>query len=192
MQGCAPWIHLDVLDGTLYPYKSWFDPARIRTWDEHINIELHLMVKRPANVLAKWRGSSRIKRVIWHVESSADHLALAKRCRARHLETGLAIAPTSTLRTITPYLSAVDELLVMGIEPGRSGQTLIPETVQTLDALHALAPKLSLGFDGGVNARTIRSLIRHGATRLCTHSMLFDTPDPALTYRRLHDLITSL
>lgn len=174
----SSWLHFDILDRTLVPFESWFDPRFLRRWNIRPKIELHLMMDDPATFLNRNARIPNLKRVLWHVEAPTDHAALIKRCRRMDLETGLVINPDTALSVILPFLREVDEVLVMGVVPGKSGQDLLPHTLKTLQALHRLVPRLKLGFDGGVTRKNLRTVIRRGAIRIRVHSLVFNDTHP--------------
>lgn len=188
----APWVHLDVLDKTLYPFESWFDPRILRSGNIRTKMELHLMVNDPAAYVDHASRIPNVKRVIWHVEAPMDHAALIKRCRRKHLEVGLAIGPDTILSSLIPFLREVDQVLVMGVVPGKSGQKILPHTLKTLHALHQLVPRLVLGFDGGVTRSNLRSLIHRGASRVYAHSLIFKTKHPDQSLRAFNALLKTL
>ena len=188
----ASWIHFDVLDHTLVPFESWFDPRSLHLWNVHANIELHLMVNDPVSFFNRCAHLSHLKRILWHIEAPIDHAALLKRCHRRNIEAGLALSPDTVLSRLIPFLENIDEVLVMGVIPGKSGQTLLPHTLKTLQTLSCLVPRLKLGFDGGVTRSNLRSVVRHGATRVYGHSIVFNTKQPDQTLGSLNTFLKTL
>lgn len=167
------WIQWDVLDGTLAPNTSWHDVNAIKKWSIHAKIELDLMVKDPAAVIARWQNIHAFRRAIIHIESDVDHSALIHDLKNQGREIGLAISPGTSLMDVTPYLEFLDVIQVMGVHPGKSGQAMLPTTVDTVRALRKMDPDLTISVDGGVNAQTILPLAKAGATRFCMNSAFY-------------------
>jgi ribulose-phosphate 3-epimerase len=182
-------VQIDVMDGTFVPQKSWFDAEKIAGWKKNLKYELHLMVNDPVNVMNRWLKVRGLKRVIFHAETpqKLGHLIVAAK---RHkLETGIAISPGTPIRKIEPFMKRADMVLVMGGKPGKSGQRLDRKTFETVRTLRKRYPKLPIGFDMGVNERTIPDLVRAGVTRLCAASAVFQSSSPARAMESLKRMV---
>ena len=174
VDGVVEWIQLDILDGTLYPNTCWADPAVIEAWPIQSNLELHLMVADPAAAIAGWEGVMNIQRVIWHIEAAIDHKALILEAKKRGYQVGLAIAPSTPIDQILPYLKHIDRVLVLGVEPGRSGQTLIPMSLKNVQTLASIERHPVIAFDGGVADNTLPSIVNAGVEAICAASLIFN------------------
>jgi ribulose-phosphate 3-epimerase len=74
----------------------------------------------------------------------------------------------------------------MSIEPGFSGQAIMPEAVDRIARLRALLPDdVRVQVDGGINAETITAARSAGADLLVAGSAVFWRDDPAAGYRDL-------
>lgn len=184
-EALAPCAQIDVLDNTLYPFASWCDLVALKTLDTIAELELHLMVSNPKRWLNDLRGVTAIKRAIWHIEAQADHAELILLCQDLGLQTGLAISPATSLDDIEPFAEMVDEILVLGVEPGKSGQSLMPKTIDKARAIASSWPNAVVGFDGGVTRENIPQLREAGVTRFCAASSIFGAADPKEAYARL-------
>jgi ribulose-phosphate 3-epimerase len=175
----APWIQIDALDGSLIKNTSWHAARDLKELDLKPSIELHLMVDNPKRMIDEWRQVPNLKRVVWHVEAPIDHASLIVECRAHGLEVGLALNPATPLETVLPFVNKLDEILVLGVDPGQSGQELQEFSILKIQELHRQASHLDLGFDGGVRPTHFRTLIEAGATYLYVASAIFRDEDPA-------------
>jgi len=175
----APWIQIDAADGRFVPNKSWYDAYEFEHADLKPNVELHLMVHDPKSVIDAWRGIPNFKRVIWHVECPIDHAALIMACREHGLEVGLALSAGTPIERVLPFAQKLDTILVMGIEPGFSGQTLIPETIKKAADLNRAVPQIPLGFDGGVQPAHFSALADAGIVYYYMASSIFRDEDPS-------------
>lgn len=189
MEGVATTVHLDVMDGAFVPDRTWFDAIALGAMTTPLRIELHLMVTDPRRYLEQIRGITSIVRAIWHVETTADHRALIDQCHGMSKEAGLAIDPTTPIERLVTLADALDEILVMGAEPGLSGQAMTPAAVSRVWNIHGRWPEKTLGFDIGVNAETIPQLKQAGVTRFCAASAIFGTKDPITEAERLQALL---
>jgi ribulose-phosphate 3-epimerase len=169
----AKWVQWDVMDGKFVPNTTWYEADTVKNWTIHAKIELDLMVEDPVSVIMRWQSIHAFRRAIWHIEADIDHGVLIEEVRAQGREVGLAISPGTSLMELTPYLDVIDVVQVMGVKPGFSGQTLLPETTKTIEALRRMQPELPISVDGGVNAQTLLPLAKAGAERFCMNSAFY-------------------
>ncbi|MBP6945341.1 hypothetical protein KBD61_03385 [Patescibacteria group bacterium] len=172
----VPWVQVDILDGTLYANTSWADAHVISTWHINTSLELHLMVEDPAHIISTWNTVTSFRRAIWHIEAKIDHTSLIQAVRNTGREVGLAIAPSTPLEKLTPYLADIDRVLILGVEPGWSGQPLIPTSLEHVRQLQKQTPHPTISFDGGVTEETLPGIIKAGAESICASSLIFNHP----------------
>lgn len=191
IEDLAPVVHIDVMDGKFVPNTTWHDINIIRELKTPIGFEFHLMIEDPATFISQALNLPNAQRFIWHVETGARHHELLAECHASTREAGLAISPKTEETIFDEYsVKELDEILIMGIKPGFSGQILIPSTLETAKRIHAKRPKTILGFDGGLNEKTLEMVRETGITRFCMASTIFETEDPRGTLKRLQNLHT--
>lgn len=181
----APVVQIDVADGHFVPNASWFDPGVIKTIKTKAKFELHLMVSDPTAYIGMVQDLPNIVRIIWHIEVAIGHDVLANWCHKMKIEAGLAISPGTSINRLSPFIGNVDEILVLGVHPGFSGSPLIPNTLDTVKAIHERWPNLCIGFDGGVTHRSIPRLRLAGAKRFAMASAIFNAKDPKAAYEKL-------
>jgi ribulose-phosphate 3-epimerase len=187
MEHLVPLIHLDILDGKFAPYTNWFDLAVLAELQTPVHFELHLMVNEPASYIQTARTISSIQRLIWHIEAAADHHALIRLCHEHTKEAGLGICPPTPLTAIDPYHEDIDELLILGGPPGRSGQVFDPQRLDIVRDAQARFPALPLGFDIGVNETTIPEIRAAGVQRFCAGSAIFEAKNPTVALQALRE-----
>ena len=82
---------------------------------------------------------------------------------------------------IEPYLSKVDLVLVMGVEPGYGGQAFIQSQLQKIKVLSEIKQKngytYEIEVDGGINATTAKQCYEAGATILVAGTYIFNFAD---------------
>lgn len=179
-EGLVPCVHLDCMDGIFVPNTTWY---KAESFEIDLEIELHLMVDDPLSVIREWRRVPQAVRALWHVEIAADHAQLIEVCRALGWECGLAISPETPVESIAPFADKLDEVLIMGVKPGFSGQTVIPKTIERIREIKQQWPALLTGFDGGVTKALIPTLAEAGCDRLVMASAIYSTDDPRGTLR---------
>lgn len=175
------------MDGTFVPNSTWLDLSVIKEIETPTQFELHLMVQNPKKIIAEAVTIPAIKRLIWHIESKAQHAALIKFCHEQNREAGIAISPHTKLDILEKFANDIDEILVMGAEPGFSGQSLDMNMVARVHEIHERWPHIAIGFDIGVKAETIPFLREAGVSRFCAASSIFEAKDPVEMLKRLQE-----
>ena len=184
----VPLVQIDIMDGKLVPNETWHDAAKVAKWKKNLKYELHLMVEDPIDVINHWLKVRGLKRVIFHAETPQKLGHLITTAKRHKLEVGIAISPGTPLKKILPFIKRIDMVLVMGGKPGRSGQRLEPRAIKTVQTLRQRYPKLEIGFDMGVNQRTIPMLVKAGVTRINTASAIFRSPSPIQAIKTLRTI----
>jgi ribulose-phosphate 3-epimerase len=143
------------------------------------------MVSDPRLTIQAWRRVPQLERAIWHVEIPIDHKSVIEDCRELGIECGLAISPETPVEKLLPYLDEIDEVLILGVTPGWSGQKLIASTIEKISAVKRINPAIFVGFDGGITLDNLKSIVEAGADRINLASALFKTPDPRESLRAI-------
>lgn len=172
------WIHCDVMDGHFVPNLT-FGPDMIRAIRAATGkpLDVHLMIERPERYVERFIEAG-ADHVIVHVEHEAKHDVAwtLQLIRGRGRKAGLALNPATPAERVIPLLGEVDELLVMTVNPGFGGQAFMPEVLPKIQRLRAVAPKLPILVDGGINPTTGRQCVQAGANVLVAGNSLFRHP----------------
>ncbi len=186
----AETFHVDVLDGSMFGANCWADAKTVGTWKNLPDIELHLMVRNPLKVAENWYDHvSAFKRVIVHYEIGKPLIETVKTLKALRLEVVIAINPITPVDVIKDL--DIDALLIMGVEPGKSGQPFLGEPILAkIRRAHTLFPKLTIEVDGGVNSSTIKQIKLAGASRCVASSWLWKAENPTEAYSELQSKIS--
>jgi ribulose-phosphate 3-epimerase len=171
------WYHIDAMDGVFVPNIA-FGPESVAAVDALSDsfLDVHLMLVEPDRYLERYADAG-ADALTLHVEAGRHHHRHLTRIRELGLRAGLALNPGTDLRMAEPLLEAIDLLLVMTVNPGYGGQTLIRSALRTVEAGVALRERHGLAFeisvDGGVNAATARDVVAAGADVLVVGTGLF-------------------
>jgi ribulose-phosphate 3-epimerase len=166
-------LHVDVMDGHFVPNLS-LGPAVVeslkRVTDLHLDV--HLMIDPFARAGADG--------LTVHVELG-DPRPLLDRIRAHGIQVGLVFNPATPLEAVEPYLTEIDVLLFMSVNPGFGGQAFLPEVLDKLAAARALVDErgleVELEIDGGITVETGPLAAAAGADILVAGSAVFRAPD---------------
>ena len=167
------WLHCDVMDGHFVPNIS-FGPDTVAAFRKatKLPLDVHLMIERP-DVYAERFIEAGADHVIVHLEARHDVAKTLAFIRSKGKKAGLAINPATPAEKAVPYLSQIDELLCMTVNPGFGGQAFMAEMLPKIGALRAAAPTLPIIVDGGINAETGRVCVAAGANVLVAGTSVF-------------------
>jgi pentose-5-phosphate-3-epimerase len=150
-------LHVDLVDETVCASADAVDLGRLseaRRYWPGLPVCLHVMSRRPRGwVEQTW------DEVDWYLlpcDSRDDLSSLMSDCRERGKRVGIVWQQGFSIDRMTPYLSLVDFVMVMGIARlGVSGQTLCEDSVAAADRFDRLRRQYNyeLMFDGGVNVQ---------------------------------------
>ena len=180
LASCAQTVHVDIPDGTLFNATCFADPTYIASWGNIPAIELHVMTANPMRHIAAWhRYVPQVRRAIVHLEIASALPTTLREIRSLHLETGVAISPRFHVDDIAMHQHNIDRLLIMGIEPGRSGQTFLGDPILAkIQRARHLFPNIHLAVDGGVSLENAHVLAENGAQSLVASSAIWNNPHP--------------
>jgi len=184
------YVQIDLMDGVFVPSKS-FPPGEINLLATALSFELHLMCEDPASLM-KLVDNRRLKKVIYHIEAVADHLAFINGMKTRGLEVGLAVKPETGIEKFKDIVEYLDTLLFMTVDPGRYGSPFKPEVLVKVAESKKLFPGVTISVDGGISLDNLHFLIDAGVDYACVGSRIFLAGMPENNYRlflnRLHEL----
>jgi len=182
----ADWAHLDIADGKFTKIKLWNNPKELKVKSSKlkVNLEAHLMVKNLDTVLKDWLAAG-VKRVIVHVESAKDILAILKQCQAKKAELALALNPDTPAGRILPYKNLVKQVLVLAVQPGPAGQRFKASQLKKIKSLRQKMPGVKIEVDGGINLKTAKLCKKAGAEMLVSAAYIFGSENPRAAYRQL-------
>ena len=179
MDAGARVIHFDVMDGQFVPPITFgADLVRALRSLGDLPFDSHLMTNTPDRHFEAFIAAGS-QRVAFHLEATPHAHRLAQELRERGVEAAVAINPATSADAVFPLLDAVDNVLVMTVNPGWGGQSLIESCLDKIAAIHGRAPEMEITVDGGVDPKTIRRLWEAGASTFVTGSYLMRAPSIA-------------
>ena len=177
-QAGADYLHLDVMDGRFVPPITFgaLVVASIRKITR-LTLDVHLMIERPERQLDDFvQAGADIINV--HVEACADLPPVLARIRSLGRRAGVCISPPTPVSAVERVLDQVDQVMVMGVNPGWGGQALIPETLPKIAQVRALLEKRGLSpdieIDGGVKVHNCAACAQAGANVLVAGSAVYN------------------
>ena len=176
----ADYLHLDIMDGHFVPNIS-FGPAISKMISKKTNLplDIHLMVTNPYQWIDAFTFKN-TKYITIHVESNDVRKTIDK-IKSNHIKLGLSVKPKTKVDELLPYISEIDLVLVMTVEPGFGGQSFMHDMMDKVKELVEIRKKFNLSFeievDGGINDQTIEIARLSGVDVCVAGSYLFNLKD---------------
>ncbi len=181
-------VHLDIMDGHFVPNIG----LGIKTCEQicassTIPCYAHLMVNNPMDYLERFRNMG-ADTFVWHIEVQIDHKRKIEEVKESGMKAGLAISPDTDTGKLEGMSQLLDVITVMGVIPGRSGQSFIPETIDRVSRIRSLPGNFKLEVDGGVSLDNAEQLVKAGADILVSGSSFMKNKEKRLFADTIHNL----
>ena len=173
----AEYIHIDVMDGVFVPSISFGMPLiqSIRRVTDKV-FDVHLMIVEPERYVKQFKECG-ADSITFHLEATEDADALIDQIHALGCRAGMSIKPKTPVEVVRKYLSKIDMLLVMTVEPGFGGQKYIPESTERIRRAREMADELGVNLDiqvdGGVGQDNVHVVLEAGANVVVSGSAVF-------------------
>lgn len=181
-------VHVDVMDGCFCP-EITAGPFYVKGLRTPLLKDVHLMVEEPLDKLEAFVAAG-ADIVTVHVEAAVHiHRVLQRLGTIQHyagsdrgIVRGLALNPGTPLEWLSPpLLEEVDLIVLLGVDPGWSGQEFSPLTLERLarvkDLVQASGRDILTCVDGGVTRGNIAAIAAAGPDLVVAGSAVFDGGD---------------
>ena len=173
----ADYIHIDVMDGHFVPNLTIgpevikkLRPLTKKTFD------VHLMIS-PVDNFIKDFADAGSDIITFHPEATQDVSKTIDLIKNEKKKVGISLKPKSKIDLIENYLSEIDLVLIMSVEPGFGGQKFIPEVLSKTKILKKIIKEKNLNvdieIDGGINFENCTLAKEAGANILVSGSTVF-------------------
>jgi ribulose-phosphate 3-epimerase len=182
------WIQIDVCNNTFAPRMTWNNPQDLLTIDTNLNIEVHLMIENPENVLDEWYKIPQVKRMIIHYEATDNVEKNIEIAQKYGKELGLAIGPETSWELLTKYFDRINFIQLLAVNPGLAGQEFNLRVLDKIKTLKENKKNVIIEIDGGVNLNVAKLVKEAGADIINSSSFIFKNPDIPSIIKQLKEV----
>lgn len=173
------YLHIDVMDGEFVPnFGLGVDYIRGLRELTSIPLDLHLMIKNPEYKL-QWIGIKETDIVSIHYESTYQVQRALDWLAPYGCKRYLAINPATPVYVLEEVLDYIDGINLLMVNPGFSGQKIVPSTLKKAEKLKRLLVEhgkenITLEVDGNITPENGHKLREIGASIfVCGTSSVF-------------------
>ena len=175
-------VHCDVMDGVFvnnitFGIKMVEDLRKITT----LPLDCHLMIVHPEKYVERFAKAG-ADIITVHYEACQDNLKeVLELIKSTGVKCGAVINPDTPVEKIADVIPLCDMVLVMSVFPGFGGQKFIPEALDKLRQVKAIADasgkEIDIEVDGGVTLENVGLVKEAGANVIVAGSAVFNAKD---------------
>ena len=173
----ADYFHIDVMDGNFVPNISFGIPviASARKVTKK-TFDVHLMIEKPERYIRDFYDAG-ADRITFHYEACGSIGDTIDKIHSYGMKAGISIKPNTSVSVLRPYLSSVDMVLIMTVEPGFGGQPYMDICTEKIRELRAIIDEKGLHtdiqVDGGITKENVEYVMDAGANVFVMGSSVF-------------------
>ena len=158
-------------------------PVVVKSLRKHTNaiLDCHLMVSDPQFWIESFAEAG-ANIFTFHYEAVENHAQIIKEIRAKGMKPSMAIKPKTEIDSkVLDLCTLLDMVLIMTVEPGFGGQSMMMECLDKVRVIREKFPKLDIEVDGGIGLSNIQEVADCGANVIVAGTSIFASADPAKT-----------
>ena len=180
------YFHIDVMDGKFVEkdtYRKMLENASYIKRISNLPLDVHLMVENIEQSIEDFL-SIEPNIITFHYEACKNKdevMKYIKKIKDNNCKVGLSIKPETKIEDIYEFLPYIHMCLIMTVEPGKGGQTLLTDMVDKISKLKKYIDKnhieIDIEADGGINLKTAEAVKEAGANILVSGTAILIAKD---------------
>ena len=180
------YFHIDVMDGKFVEkdtYQKMLEYSNYIKRISNLPMDIHLMVEDVETAI-KIFSAVEPNIITFHIEACKSDEEVFKRInliKEHGSRVGIAIKPETPIEKVYKFLPYIHMCLVMTVEPGKGGQTLIIDMLAKIEELKRHLEKnnleVDIEVDGGINLKTVERVKKAGANVLVAGTAILAASD---------------
>lgn len=180
------YFHIDVMDGKFVEKNTYLKMLEYASYIKRISnlpLDIHLMVE-DINTAIDDFASVEPNIITFHYEACKNKeevMEVIRKIKNNNCKVGISVKPETDIKEIYEFLPYVHMCLVMTVEPGKGGQTLLKDMVNKIAELKEYIQKNNLEVDieadGGINLTTAEAVKKAGANILVSGTAILMAKD---------------
>lgn len=180
------YFHIDVMDGKFVEKDTYDTMMEYSSYIKRISnlpLDVHLMVQDVQKGIDDFLGVEP-NIITFHFEACKDKQEVFKYInyiKENNCKVGISIKPNTKIEEIYEFLPYIHLVLVMTVEPGKSGQTLLSEMIDKIEKLKKYIDdnnlELDIEADGGINLKNHKLVKKAGANILVSTTAILSAVD---------------
>lgn len=151
--------------------------------------DMHMMVAEPEKWIAPMADAG-ANLYTFHIEATEDPGECIRKIKEASLKVGVGLKPNTPVEVVLPYVSQVDMVLIMTVEPGFGGQKFMSDMMPKVARLRHDFPFLDIEVDGGVGPSTIDECARAGSNMIVSGTAITGAQDQQHVISLLRDRVS--
>jgi ribulose-phosphate 3-epimerase len=188
VKNVTKWVHIDIMDGMFVPNAS-VNLAELAEASQYFNLSIHLMVQNPESYFEDCNAVG-AKRVYFHLEGTQNPEHTLSVMAKYSFQKGIAVRPETEVLSVTPFLSAIDAVLLLSVVPGEQGHEFIPSVLDKILSIKSKASSRLVGMDGGIGKENIKEVFQKGVDYVAAGSSIWKSEDPLETLSELEEMVS--
>ena len=173
----APYVHIDVCDGSFVPSISFGMPVvKCLRKTSDLFFDVHLMTVHPEKFVRPFAEAG-ADGITFHYEAVDDPGAVIASINEVGKRVGMAIKPQTPVEAVIPYIHRLDMLLIMTVEPGFGGQKYLKKSTRRIMEARKLFDEeevdIDIQVDGGIKLDNVDVVLDAGANVIVAGSAVF-------------------
>ena len=180
------YFHIDVMDGKFVEKDTYQKMLEYSSYIKRISnlpMDVHLMVEDIETGI-EFFSAVEPNIITFHLEACKNKEEVMKNIQTikeKGSRVGIAVKPNTKIEEVYEYLPYIHMCLVMTVEPGLGGQTLITDMLEKISTLKTYIEKhdleIDIQVDGGVNLKTAPRVKNAGANILVAGTAILMASD---------------